>query len=64
MIKLAGALLTVATVAGCGVVAKVNARNDMEQSKAVYKNCLAQNPQNVSACEGYRLSYEADLKAF
>jgi hypothetical protein len=51
-------------LADCGVAAKVNARNEMEASKATYKDCLARNPQNVSACEGSRLSYEADMKAY
>jgi len=49
---------------GCGVVAKVNARDDMTASKTAYKSCLLQNPSNVSACEGYRLAFEADLKAY
>jgi hypothetical protein len=42
----------------------MEARNDMEGSKAAYKSCLAENPTKVSACESERLSYEADLKAF
>jgi hypothetical protein len=51
-------------LADCGVAAKVNARNEMEASKAIYKDCLARNPQNLSACEASRLSYEADMKAY
>jgi hypothetical protein len=42
----------------------MEARNDMEGSKAAYKSCLAENPGKISACEASRLSYEADLKAF
>jgi hypothetical protein len=49
---------------GCGVAAKVNARNDLEQSKAAYKECLAQHPQDVRACEGLRMSYETDLQTY
>ena len=49
---------------GCGIAAKVNARNDMEASKVAYKSCLSQNIHNVSACEAQRLEYNADLKAF
>jgi hypothetical protein len=49
---------------GCGIAAKVDARNDMLQSKAAYKNCLAQNPDNVSACEAAESAYEADLAAY
>ena len=52
------------TNSGCGVVAKVNARHDMEQSKAAYKACLQAHPSDVSACEGCRLSYDADMKAY
>jgi|GEM_PF-2431896 hypothetical protein len=57
-------LVLVVSLAGCGIAAKVSARNDMEQSKAAYKNCLAGNLQTPSNCEGYRLSYEADMKAY
>jgi hypothetical protein len=58
-------LLTLpALIADCGVAAKVNARNEMETSKAAYKDCLARNPQNLSACEASRLSYDADIKAY
>jgi hypothetical protein len=55
---LAGAL------AGCGVAAKVNARNDMEASKAAYKACLAQHPQDVGDCAGPGEAYQADLAAY
>lgn len=51
-------------VSGCGIAAKVNARNDMEASKAAYKACLAQHPEDVPACEGPREAYEADLAAY
>lgn len=58
------AILLVGILAGCSVVAKVDARNDMEKSKTAYKDCLARNPETISACEGARLAYEADLKAY
>ena len=48
-----------ASLAGCGVVAKVNARNEMTQSEATYKACLAQHPQDIRPCDGARLAYEA-----
>ncbi len=51
-------------LSACGIAAKVDSRNQMQQSEAAYKSCLIQNPQNVSACEGYRLAYEADLKTY
>jgi hypothetical protein len=52
------------SLTACGVAVRMEARNDMEASKAAYKSCLAENPGKVSACEASRLSYEADLKAF
>ena len=52
------------SLSACGLAARIDARNDMEGSKAAYKSCLAENPEKVSACEALRLSYEADLKAF
>lgn len=64
MLRFTATLATLALLSGCGVVAKVDARNDMAQSKAAYKNCLAINPSNPVACESYRLAYEADLKAY
>src|SRR5271155_699750 len=51
-------------VAGCGIAAKVNARNDMEASKSAYKACLAEHPKDPAACEGPREAYEADLAAY
>ena len=51
------------SLAGCAIAAKVNARNDMEQSKAAYKVCLEQHPSEVSVCEAFEKAYEADLKA-
>jgi len=52
------------SLSACALAAKMDARNDMEGSKAAYKACLADNPKNVSACDALRLSYEADLKAY
>ena len=59
ILVLLGALLN-----GCGIVAKVRARDDMEISKARYKACLEQNPQTLANCESARLAYEADLRAY
>jgi hypothetical protein len=39
-------------LSGCGIAAKVTARNDMEASKVAYKACLAQHGQDVAACGG------------
>jgi hypothetical protein len=51
-------------LAGCGIAAKVHARDNMEASLAAYKGCLTQHPSDVSQCEGYRLAYQADLQAY
>jgi hypothetical protein len=53
-----------AALGGCGIAAKVNARNDVEASKSAYKACLALHPQDVAACEGPREAYEADWAAY
>jgi hypothetical protein len=51
-------------LSGCGIAAKVNARQDMAASKVAYKACLAQHGPDVAACDGPRRAYEADLAAF
>jgi hypothetical protein len=56
--------LTCLFVAGCGVAAKMQARNEMMQSEATYKACLAEHPDNISACAGARAAYETDLQMF
>ena len=61
------ASLAVALVAGLLVGAcarpEGRARNDMEQSLAAYKSCLAQQ-LDVSRCEAMRLTYAADLARY
>jgi len=49
---------------GCGIAAKIRAREDMEQSKAFYKKCLEQHHDDPSKCESLRRAFEADLKAY
>ena len=51
-------------ISSCGIVAKVQSRNDMMESKAQYKTCLRQNPANPNQCIGLKKAYEADLKAY
>jgi hypothetical protein len=57
-------VLSVLALSGCGIGAKIEARNDVQQSKLNYKNCLANNPSSPQACESTRLAYEADIKAY
>jgi uncharacterized low-complexity protein len=64
LIILATACALALGVTGCGVAAKVEARNDMQSSLKSYKNCLAANPTNVGVCHGYKLAYDADMRAY
>ncbi len=60
-LAIAGAVLLV--LSGCALAARDRARNDLEQSKAAYKECLQQHPDDASACEVLQKIYEADLQA-
>ena len=53
-----------ALLGGCGIAAKVQNRNNMQDSLAAYKGCLASHPADVQSCEGARLAYEADMQAY
>jgi len=57
-------LMTLAVLCSCGLKAKNDAGNDMIQSKKEYKDCLKQNPDDLSKCEGLKKTYEADMKAY
>jgi hypothetical protein len=56
--------LVSATACGCGVAAKVQARNDMMQAKSAYTQCLSENSSEPSKCAGLREAYDADLQAY
>jgi len=47
---------------GCGIAANIRARNDVENSKAEYKDCLKQHPDDLSKCDALKRAYEADLE--
>jgi hypothetical protein len=51
-------------LSGCGVAAKVGARNDYLASEANYKNCLAQNSANPHQCDGLRMALEVDERKY
>lgn len=59
-----GIIIVSLILSGCGVAAKVRAREDMEMSKAAYKRCLEQHADDLAKCEALRKAYEADLKAY
>lgn len=49
---------------GCGVAAKIEARNDYRTSADQYKSCLTANPAAPQNCEGLRLAMETDERKF
>lgn len=51
-------------LSGCGIVAKVNARNDMMKTRKDYTQCLETHSNNVAACNGYKAAYKADMEAY
>ena len=51
-------------ISGCGVAAKVQARDDMMQSKQAYTDCLRANSAEPQACAGLKEAYQADLQAY
>src|SRR5262249_16875887 len=60
----AAAIFGCVGVAGGGIAAKGDARQNYQRSLADYRECLVANTANVSACEGKRLIMEADERAF
>jgi hypothetical protein len=53
-----------AVLAGCGIAAKVQARDQMMQSEAAYKACLTQKPANPQTCEASRAAFDADMQLY
>ena len=58
-----GWLIIAMTLAGC-TLAIHEARKDLYESKAAYKKCTGDNPQDLTKCEPAKQRYEADLKTF
>jgi len=52
------------SLAGCGLAARVDARNDYQASTANYKACLTANPATPQNCEGLRLAAETDERRY
>jgi hypothetical protein len=50
-------------LAGCGEVAKVDARTEYQKSVADYHACLDANPKDVHACDDKRLAMEVEERA-
>jgi len=51
-------------LAGCGLAAKVESRNDYQASASNYKSCLTANPATPQNCEGLRLAMETDERKY
>ena len=47
-----------------GVAAKIDARNDLEQSKIAYKQCLNENSNATDKCAAQKEVYRTDLQAY
>jgi hypothetical protein len=62
--RLIGVLAISLALAGCGIAAKVNARNGYEEATAKYKQCLEANPASPQNCEGLRLAMEAEERQY
>lgn len=52
-------LIALVALTGCAL----QRMQQMDESNAAYKACLAAHPKKLSACEAERLSYEADQQA-
>ena len=62
--SLLASLAAFLVLSACAMVKRDRARDQMVESKADYKQCLRQHPNDASACEAFRKMFEADLKAF
>ena len=51
-------------LSGCGIAARVDARNEYQVSAANYKACLAANPAAPQNCESLRLAMETDERKY
>jgi hypothetical protein len=69
--RILGIVALGAVLAGCGVVARiedrqeyVKARRQYEESASGYRSCLGANQANPRTCEAQRLAMESDEGAF
>ena len=57
-------IVAIPILSGCGVAAKVNARNDLEQSKRAHKQCLIEYADDIGKCASQRTAYQTDLQTY
>jgi hypothetical protein len=58
------AVAVAVSLAGCGLAARVDARNDYQASAANYKACVTANAATPQNCEGLRLALETDERKY
>lgn len=58
------AIIVCLALSGCGISAKIIARNDYLASEANYKNCVSQNSANPHQCDGLRMALDADERKY
>jgi len=58
------AVLCALMLAGCGIVEQIDARIQYQHAVAAYHACLDANPPDLRACDGKRLSMEAEERAY
>ena len=51
-------------LAGCGLTARIDARQEYQASAANYKGCLASNASAPQNCEALRLAMETDERKY
>lgn len=57
-------LMICLALGGCGLAAKIDAREGYQEATARYRSCLETNPANPRACEGLRMAMEAQEREF
>lgn len=49
---------------GCGIAAKVQARDDMMAAKKAYTDCIVANATSPNACQAQRAVFDVDMEAY
>lgn len=58
--RLIVAIVALMMVSGCAVKQIQDARAKSDRSQEQYRNCLVNNPKNLSKCDNLRLIYQLD----
>jgi hypothetical protein len=60
MKKICIVILAVLFITGCVGFPRTDAMSDLQKSKASYKECLANNPNDSAKCEALKQLFEVD----